>query len=46
MEGTKPITETLDRESDVVRRRIVWVEASLKKEVDRTIMKILAVVAA
>lgn len=46
MEGTKSITETLDRESDVVRRRIVRVEASLKKEVDRIIMKILAVVAA
>jgi len=46
MEGTKSFTDTLDRESDVVRRRIIWVEVSLKKEVDRIIMKILAVVAA
>ena len=46
MEGTKSFTDTLDRESDVVRRRIIWAEVSLKKEVDRIIMKILAVVAA
>lgn len=46
MEGTKSFTDTLDRESDVVRRRIIWVEVSLKKEMDRIIMKILAVVAA
>ena len=46
MEDTKLDTDISDRESDVVRRHLGWAEASLRKDVDRSRMKILVVVAA